>query len=423
MQVIPSATRIAALALLVPSAFTQQVIVVDAAGGGDHLDLPAAVSAADVGDVLLVRTGSYTAPTISKGLAIVADSGADVEVLDPTVVSGTPPGEPVLLSGLTLRDHSWWAWHPLQLKSCEGPIRLDHLTVKGASVGSFAQGNGGDAAQVVGCEDVASMRSTFKGGSAGEDPFGDSIHGNFISGAGMRVKSSRVAAWRTVFEGGDGSAAAMMLSSAGAGGAGMRLREQSELFGFLNLFQGGRGGDSLDFSSDWCGPGGSGLLARASRAFEQACIFLGGEGGSATNFSPPKDCDDGVPTDLGRPLVALPGLPRGLEGPRVLREGEVGQFTAYGTAGDRVSLAWSTRTAFRHAPRLEGGWISPPTAIALEPIGTIGGSGQLQWSFTAPDLPASKEARVAYVQLITRDATGGVRLGSPISIVVLDAGL
>lgn len=406
-----------ALLLGLSPAWCQEVLVVDAAGGGDHLDLPAAVSAAAVGDVLLVRTGSYTAPTISKGLAIVADSGADVEVRNLTVVSGTPPGEPVLLSGLTLLDARFWTWHALRLESCEGPIRLDHLKVEGGGVGTFGAGRGGDAAQVIACDDVASMRSTFKGGSAGENP----SFSNDISGAGMRVKSSRLAAWRTVFEGGDGNTAAIMLSSAGAGGGGMRLREQSELYGFLSLFQGGRGGDSLDSSSDWCGAGGSGLLARASKAFEQACIFLGGEGGSATNYTPPKDCDDGVPTDLGKPLVPLPGLPRGLEGPRVLREGEVGHFTAYGTAGDRVSLAWSTRTAFRHAPKLEGGWISPPTAIALEPIGTIGGSGQLQWSLTAPELPSGSEARVSYVQIITRGVGGSVRLGSPITLVVLDS--
>ena len=94
------------------------------------------------------------------------------------------------------------------------------------------------------------------------------------------------------------------------------------------------------------------------------------------------------------PLVALPGVPRGLEGPRVLREGEVALFTAYGVAGDRVSLAWSRRTAFRHARKLEGGWLSPPSAIALEPLGTIGGNGALQWRYTAPVLPVGEEARV-----------------------------
>ncbi len=89
MQSARSAIRFAALALLAPAAFPQQVIVVDAASGGDHLDLQAAVDAAAVDDVLLVRTGSYTAPTLGKGLAIVADSGADVEVRGTTMVSGT----------------------------------------------------------------------------------------------------------------------------------------------------------------------------------------------------------------------------------------------------------------------------------------------------------------------------------------------
>ena len=411
--------RLLAFLLLLAPAWTQDVIVVDAAGGGDYLDLQAAVSAAAVDDVLLVRTGSYTAPTLGKGLAIVADSGANVVVLGTTMVNGTSPERPLLLSGLALRHGLGKVEHALEIKSCQGPIRLDGVTVVGGGWGTFGEGDGADAAQVVDCPDIAIMRSECKGGAAGEDQFGSSVS-CYVSGNGMTVKSSRVATWGTVFEGGDGNDAALILSSAGAGGTGMNLSRQAELFGFLSLFQGGTGGDSLDFSSDWCGRGGAGLYARNhAKAFEQGCIFLGGEGGIAKNF--PKVCDDGAPTDVVGPLVPLPGLPRGLEGPRVLREGEMGQLMAYGVAGDRVSLAWSGRTAFRHAPKLEGGWISPPTAIALDPIGTIGGNGQLQWSFTAPDLPIGTEAKVAYVQLITRGANGSVRLGSPITIVILDS--
>lgn len=38
---------------------------------------------------------------------------------------------------------------------------------------------------------------------------------------------------------------------------------------------------------------------------------------------------------------------------------------------------------------------------------TIGGTGKLQWSFTAPALPIGSEAKVTYVQLVTWERAPG----------------
>src|SRR5262245_36482105 len=61
------------------------VLVVDAAHGpgSDYADLSDAVNAAADGDVLLVRSGNYQDPILlnAKGLTVVADVGATVQVI------------------------------------------------------------------------------------------------------------------------------------------------------------------------------------------------------------------------------------------------------------------------------------------------------------------------------------------------------
>lgn len=56
--------------------------IVDAAGGGDFLDLPPAIAAATSGDILLVMPGNYSAFTLDKALVILGQ-GPDVIVNGP----------------------------------------------------------------------------------------------------------------------------------------------------------------------------------------------------------------------------------------------------------------------------------------------------------------------------------------------------
>ena len=63
------------------------VLVVDAAGGGQYTDIQSAVLAAQDGDVVLVRTGVYGPFDVrAKALDIVAYEGADVRVVGTTRV-------------------------------------------------------------------------------------------------------------------------------------------------------------------------------------------------------------------------------------------------------------------------------------------------------------------------------------------------
>lgn len=85
----------------------QTTWVVDAAAGpGFHFtDLPAAIAAAASGDTILVRSGSYSAFSITgKALAIRGDGASVTIVNGPShVVSSTPSGSVNLFAGLTIQ--------------------------------------------------------------------------------------------------------------------------------------------------------------------------------------------------------------------------------------------------------------------------------------------------------------------------------
>lgn len=54
------------------------MITVDASGGGDFADLPAAVLAASERDRIEIRPGTYSPAVIDKGIDIFADAVADL---------------------------------------------------------------------------------------------------------------------------------------------------------------------------------------------------------------------------------------------------------------------------------------------------------------------------------------------------------
>src|SRR5262245_45261380 len=85
-----------------PALAQGKVWVVDDSGGPgvDFTDLPPAIAAASSGDVLLLRSGTYSKPVLAKGLTLQADQGAAVTVAGLQVES-VPEGERVTISGLT----------------------------------------------------------------------------------------------------------------------------------------------------------------------------------------------------------------------------------------------------------------------------------------------------------------------------------
>src|SRR5437016_2892190 len=64
------------------SARAGNVLIVDSSGSGQYTDIQSAVDAAQEGDVVLVRTGTYFTFLVSnKELAVVGDAGANVQIV------------------------------------------------------------------------------------------------------------------------------------------------------------------------------------------------------------------------------------------------------------------------------------------------------------------------------------------------------
>ena len=96
-------------------ALSPQTYLVDDDGAGDFLDLPEAVAATAPGDLLLVAPGTYTAPTVTHDLTIVASSqGAKPSIFGELVVDGVGS---FTLVGFSVSN--------IQVRDCDGRVRID----------------------------------------------------------------------------------------------------------------------------------------------------------------------------------------------------------------------------------------------------------------------------------------------------------
>jgi hypothetical protein len=121
----------------------QNLLVVDGQNrpGASFTDLPAAVAAANPGDVLLVRSdgGSYSSFVTGKGLTITADIGQAVlrtDITGPLVVTNLPAGQQFTLRGFLVGPRNTTG-PIIQAANCSGRVLLHSLEV-GLGVPSIA---------------------------------------------------------------------------------------------------------------------------------------------------------------------------------------------------------------------------------------------------------------------------------------------
>lgn len=127
----------------------QATWIVDVLGRGNFADLPAAVQAASPGDLLLVRTGNYTAPALTRGLAIHGSPGTRI-TRGRMTVGGIPRGEHVALVDLAIVDG-------LDLATCEGTVHLDGCVIDDPTVFNYQQA---DASLSIASCRLVSLRSS-----------------------------------------------------------------------------------------------------------------------------------------------------------------------------------------------------------------------------------------------------------------------
>ena len=119
-----------ALALLSSATAAQHTWSVDDKGGGDFTDLPPAIAAAQPGDILVVRAGTYSNAVVSKGLRIVGDPGATAGALfQPMLtVDGVPFGQTLLWRGIGVAGVNRV---DVDIKRCRGLVLIEDLSLGG----------------------------------------------------------------------------------------------------------------------------------------------------------------------------------------------------------------------------------------------------------------------------------------------------
>lgn len=406
------------------------VLVVASDGSGQFTDLQPAVDAAQPGDVLLVKTGSYSAFSVTRSLAVVADTGDGIHVSGTARVSQIAAGSHVLLHRLRL--HGAPGATPddgpgLVVRDAPGSVRVQ---------GCLLEGHAGLAGADVWLPSaVGFVDARLDGGVAPTQ-----------SGHGLRVLGGSVALYGSEVRGAAGLDGANGVNPpacrGGNGGHGVLETGSAFAFAGASLIDGGNGGAG----GDGCPPGGSfgnccyggnagsgvrleigaQVLWRLESAIEASPGGAGGSGQCGCGLVVNCDCDAGanapaLSTTTGDVVVALAGACPTLEvGVNPVREGGTVAIRVHTEPGNRVGLVVSTEPAF--APQAGRG-VRLVEVAPLHPalrLGTAGASGLVEDTWTIPDLGTGVQARIVHLQAQVVRPDGSRAWSNAVELVMLD---
>lgn len=413
-----------ALAPLALCLAPQDVLVVDAQGGGAFTDIPQAVSAADSGDVILVRSGDYTGFTATNlALSVQAHPSNTTapRILGGVRIEDVPKGETFVLDGLEIEwDGSLLSiFSAVLILNSDGALRIQDCALSCQATEWFDFGVTGLLA--FSAEEVAVTDSTIEGGGVlaflGYAGGAQGLDG----GAAVECVDANVSLYRTIAIGGVGGD----LPVGGIGGSG---GSAVGLFGgrlFLGqcFLQGGASGVTGDgIFPGLCVDGVAGLFVDGfqSEALALGTTIIGGEGGTYVNQGCTFGGMDG-PQVTGE-LRVLKGMPRALEAPGTTLAGDPVTTTYSGQPGDLAARLVSLDTQWAWRPLFQGTLlvdINLPQLVQIQGMIPAGGSLQVNENFT---LPAGLQAQTLHMQGLFLTGTGPV-LANPRTLTVLDSGL
>ena len=366
------------------------VIVVAQSGGGDFTNIQDAYVASQVGDTILIRSGTYSGSvvTIDHALAIVAEPADDVIVTSLLQVIGLPENEAVVISGI---DELVW----FRIIDSGGDIRLQEIGVLGSNApGLFLDG----------ARSVVVERCTLQG----RDGY-DGAGAGFAGGSALiATGGSSVALYDCELragDGGDGLSSFACIAFGGAGATAAKVEEGSELYAMGSQFYGGDGGDGTCGGTD--GPPGHALAVDdSSSAIVTNVILIPGSGGIATS---------------GNAIVDLGIDRRGLVAPTLVREGETVTWRIFGRPGDMVYLPASLRPKWRYlAAALGVQTFGFPLLAPLELVGVIGQGSTMTLQVPSQTLAPGEESRTTFHQVFVLDSSGQRILGGGHAVVTID---
>ena len=386
--------------LLAGAASAQTVHVVDGANGpGAHFTtLFGAVNAAEDGDVILMRAGSYFEDVFVDGssLYLQAEAGATVGV-GKVLVQNLGPDDTFGMRGIDLLGGGASGTAAVRAVDCAGSLWFEDMTVHGDPI-AFTAGGG----WFTNCAEVVFTRCVF------EPPF------NLVLPT-ISIDGSSVSLFDTLVDGLDGSGQ-VFITTPGEDAVEMI---DGELFLYGSTINGGDGGNGIGV----CGPGspgGDGVVLGGQNPVVHVLdsTVTAGKGGLGSGDCP--DGADGATYRMNAPagsVLPVNGVERNFVVGSPVREGETMTLTFTGQPGDRVWLKYPRSPG----PAILSSFWDGPLVTQTRParsMGTIPASGVLTRNFTVPELPATAEALTFFAQAFFLDQRFIV--STPSFLVALD---
>lgn len=417
-----------AICALSSSALAGNVLVVGP-GPGQLAEIQAGVDAALDGDVILVKSGTYQSfLVVNKEISIVADVGQTVNVTGAIRARGLTADRTLVIAGLHATGHV--SSSPLEgdgmyLKNCSGFVRVQDCTLAGFQGGAPCGTTPRHGAEIEGCAAVSFERCTLRGARVDEP--GQTPWGAVRQGDGLVATGSGIALDACSIRGGEQGLVCNGYSDGGNGGHGCVLTS-SFLFAAKSELRGGDG-TNTNVGLAFAGSGGNGLVAvdTATAVHVLDSQLIAGMRGTNYNCGLCGTCcwgDDGAPYSIpaGSSIDFLPGTGRTLSAASVARESTALALTIGGVAGDIVALRIDRRPAFAFDPGQFGtSLVAAPTPARWLILGTVPSSSVLNATLPLLSIPASDPGRTFYLQTLHTDVNGQHRLGSPLTLVVLDS--
>ena len=419
-------SRLALVLLVAAPMVRADVLVVDAAGGGDFTTLTAAVAAAADGDTLLVRDGEYVeeAPVViaGKAIAVVGEWSASLFDLGVTirpglVVTGMAPGEQVVLQNLVIfgaLGTSTAAPMPaLALTNNDTHVRVQSCRLLGGTGAHNSHPDGVAAVSITDSYSTALIGCFVFGGGGQFSPSLSVIAGSGAPGIALDV--GQVLASACDVRGGLGGGNIIGgWAQGGDGGAGIAQLSGGVLVHGSSV-SGGDGG-----TSHFGGDGGDGLaMGGPGFALLMGGSFADGGQGGFSDVGP--DGVDGVGIlDPGGQVTDFGGSPHGFDVTSPVREGQVGTLLFEGDTTDKALLFVSLSMHQIALPGYQGVLMLSPSAL-LGPF-VIGPPGNLSIPFVVPSLPPALESLRIHIQP-AYSGTGGTDLGTGRVLTILDSSL
>lgn len=411
-----------ALALAAPMA-AADVLIVDPAGSQGYSQIQAAIDAAQDGDVILVRSGTYAGfALVQRSLLVRGDVNAKVVVAGGVAVADTPAGGVVLLADLEIRGadapptfSNLPGGNALALLDNAGFVRVQGCLLRGgmgAVTSGFVSTPGGDGCSMESSPKTALVDCTLNGGLGGGNPFFSSLGG--VGGHGLRTRTSGPALYDCTVLGGQGGYANEGVGQTGGpGGPGCEVLDYG-IFASNTSFRGGMGGEG------WKGgAGGNGLIVQAAaQAQLLSCTLLPGISGHGFGGG---NGLSGQASSGGGVLAVLPGTARVFSAPSLAADGSSVSVSVKGLPGDAIWLVPGKSPAHVPALGLFGVWlVERPVFLTKAPLAILGPSGQATVTLPIAAQGAATPWREIFLQGFALATDGQITLGSAAHIGVVD---